>query len=114
MTDPKNTDDIIFTTDPEGRTRIEDRPSQDAPGPHVIQDMSFSTHILSLNAMALMHLGEVDGVPEIDRDLSAAEHLIDTLKMLTQKTTGNLTPQEKQLLDTLMYDLQVKFLKAQT
>ena len=112
MTDHKNTEDMIFKTDPQGRTRIEDRPSQDLPGPQVLQDMSFSTHVLSLNAMALMHLGEVDGVPETERDLDAAEHIIDTLKMLIQKTTGNLTPQEKQLLDTLMYELQIKFLKA--
>ena len=103
----------VFQTDPQGRTRVgdEDLEQSDAiSGP--MQDMTFSTHILSLNAMALMHLGEVDGVPESERDLDAAEHVIDTLKMLQDKTAGNLNPDEDRLVATLLYDLKVKFVKA--
>ena len=112
MTDSKTQKNRIFKTSPDGQTRIEDRPDSGDVRPGTLQDMSFSTHILSLNAMALMHLGEVDGVPFDERDLDAAQHIIDTLKMLQEKTEGNLTDHEAHLLKTLIYDLHVKFLKA--
>ena len=74
--------------------------------------MSFATHILSLNAMALMHLGEVDGMSESERDISAARHVVDTLVMLEDKTRGNLTPDESGLLTAVIYDLRVKCLNT--
>tara|TARA_B100001093_G_C26528097_1_gene884772 strand:+ start:88 stop:318 length:231 start_codon:yes stop_codon:yes gene_type:complete len=72
--------------------------------------MDFSTHILSLNAMALLHLGDVDGIAEDERDVGAAAHIIDTLKMLKEKTANNLNASEEKLLDTLLYELKVKYL----
>ena len=108
-------DPRIFKTGPDGKTRIEDSPSAAPRGEsRPMQDMAFSTHILSLNAMALMHLGEVDGVPETERDLEAAQHIIDTLEMLKRKTSGNLNAQETKLLDSAVYDLKVKYLKARS
>jgi hypothetical protein len=82
MTDSKTSKERIFQTSPDGQTRIGNRPSSDDARPGALQDMSFSTHILSLNAMALMHLGDVEGVSFDERDLDAAQHIIDTLKML--------------------------------
>ncbi len=79
-----------------------------------LQEMTFSTHILSLNAMALMHLGllgEGDDLPRPDRD--AARHVIDTLAVLRDKTRGNLTDTEQKLIDGLVYDLRVKFVETQ-
>ena len=112
MSDDNHPTDRIFQTDPDGRTRIEDRPSASGALNDGLQDMNFSTHILSLNAMALMHLGDVEGVPVDHRDREAAQHIIDTLKMLQAKTAGNLTEHEEQLLKTLLYDLHVKYVKA--
>ncbi|MCB9524851.1 MAG: DUF1844 domain-containing protein [Myxococcales bacterium] len=74
--------------------------------------MSFSTHIMSLNTMALMHLGAIDGGPELPVDLEAAQHLIDTLIMLREKTQGNLEPAEEKFLDSVLYDLRMKFVQA--
>ena len=110
MGDSKSSEKRIFHTGPDGKTRIEDV-RKDAPtdaDQGDLQDMSFATHVLSLNAMALMHLGEVDGMAEADRDLSAARHVIDTLVMLEEKTKGNLTDDESGLLTAILYDLRVK------
>lgn len=76
-----------------------------------LREMTFSTHLISLNAMALMHLGEVEGVAESERDLEAAQHVIDTLAILGQKTRGNLTAEEERLLGAILYDLRMKFLR---
>ena len=102
----------VFATGPDGQTRITDRPSVDHDARRPLQDMDFSTHILSLNAMALLHLGDVDGISEDARDIDAAAHIIDTLKMLKAKTSNNLNSSEEKLLDTLLYDLKVKYLQA--
>lgn len=96
--------------------RIVDAPPTADDGPEALkhrtlEEMTFSTHVISLNAMALMHLGEMEGLPEAERDLEAARHTIDTLVMLRQKTRGNLTLEEDKLLDSVLYDLRMKFLR---
>ena len=48
-----------------------------------------------------MHLGVVDSLAESERDQQAARHIVDTLQMLKQKTTGNLASDEQSLLSTL-------------
>ena len=102
----------VFSTDPDGQTRITDRPSVDQEVSRPLQDMDFSTHILSLNAMALLHLGDVDGIAQEERDIEAAAHIIDTLAMLKAKTVNNLNASEEKLLDTLLYELKVKYLQV--
>jgi hypothetical protein len=37
--------------------------------------------------------------------------LIDTLSMLKEKTVGNLTEQESMLLESSVYELQVKYVQ---
>jgi hypothetical protein len=75
--------------------------------------VDFSTFALSLGSSALMHLGEVegpDGAPHTD--LSLAKHTIDILAMLVDKTRGNLSPPEEQLLAGLVYDLRLRYVEA--
>lgn len=86
--------------------------SEPDPKSRTLQAMTFSTHVMSLNTMALMHLGAIDGGPELPVDLEAAQHLIDTLAMLRDKTLGNLDPAEEKLLDSVLYDLRMKFVQA--
>jgi len=45
-------------------------------------------------------------------DLEQARDAVDLLVMLRTKTEGNRTPQESQLLDEILYDLQVRFVRA--
>ena len=39
--------------------------------------------------------------------------MIDILAMLEQKTRGNLTAQERSLLEQVLYDLRMRFVAAQ-
>ena len=113
----------IFRTGPDGETVVDEEsasststePSNQAPSAddaRSLQAMTFSTHILSLNAMALMHLGELPGVPSAERDHDAARHIIDTLLILQEKTQGNLSEEEEKLIGSLVYDLRMKFLRG--
>jgi len=62
----------------------------------------------------LIHLGEAEppGEGSPHRDLSMAKHTIDLLDMLREKTRSNLSPEEDKLLDTLLYDLRLRYVEA--
>jgi len=75
--------------------------------------ITFSTFILSLNTAALVHLGELpDPVTNKKQvNLTLAKHTIDTLEMLKEKTKGNLTFEEEKLLQSILYELKLKYVK---
>ena len=90
----------------------------DAPGPDKrggkLSKIDFSTFILSLSTSALYQMGLVDGpeggrVDEPNRAL--AQQTIDSLEMLRDKTGGNLDEDERKLLDSLLYELRMQFVK---
>lgn len=82
--------------------------------PAALPPVDFGTFVLSLGSSAIMHLGEI-GHPdsgEVAKDLRMAKHTIDLLSMLEEKTKGNRTPQEDKLLESLLYDLRLRFVDA--
>jgi hypothetical protein len=46
-------------------------------------------------------------------DLAAAGQMIDILTMLEEKTRGNLTMEERQLVETVLYELRLRFIEVQ-
>lgn len=76
--------------------------------------MDFSGFILSLNASALIHLGEIPDPHSKKREVNipAAKHTITILELLAEKTEGNLTEEEKQLLDDMIYNIRMKYVKS--
>ena len=76
--------------------------------------MTFEALIFSLSTTALLQLGMAPH-PETgkqEKDLPGAKHTIDLLEMLQQKTHGNLTADEGQLLEECLYDLKMTYVKA--
>ena len=75
---------------------------------------SFPSLLVGLATSALMHLGESPeaGTGPAKIDLSAAKQAIDLLGVLKTKTQGNLEGEEEALLETLLYDLRLKYVKA--
>ncbi len=45
-------------------------------------------------------------------DLGRARDAIDVLALLREKTSGNRTQQESRFLDEILYDLQMRFVRA--
>jgi len=83
-------------------------------GKCVLPEVTFTTFVMSLNTAALYHFGELAD-PETgktNRDLMLAKHTIDTLGLLKEKTAGNLTGDEINLLETVLYDLKLRFVNA--
>jgi hypothetical protein len=76
--------------------------------------VDFTTFVLSLGSSALMHLGDVERpqTGKVEKDLALAKHTIDLLSMLQDKTKGNLTAQEAQLLESLLFDLRLRYVSA--
>ena len=84
--------------------------SPDAPDAAI----NFSTFVLSLSTQALAHLGEIPNPIDnsVATDLAAARHMIDLLAMLRDKTKGNLDPAEQSMLDTILYDLRMRYVES--
>jgi hypothetical protein len=70
--------------------------------------------VLSLGSSALLHLGELErpGAAGPEKNLPMAKHTIDILGMLHEKTRGNLTPAEEKLMESLLYDLRLRYVEA--
>jgi len=85
-----------------------------APGREEDYAASLSTLIISLAAGAQTGLGiaphPMSGKTEIN--LAAAKQSIDLLGVLSDKTKGNLTAEEEQLLQVLLHDLRMRYLEA--
>ena len=83
-------------------------------GKCVLPDVTFAAFIMSLNTSALFHLGEIaDPVSgEKVKDLTLAKHTIDTLKLLQDKTKGNLSAEEKGLLEDILFDLKMRYVRV--
>ncbi len=78
-----------------------------------LPEITFATFIISLNASALVNMGMMnDPVSNTQSvNLPVAKQTIDTLSMLERKTEGNLTPEEKQLLTNILYELKINYVK---
>jgi len=48
---------------------------------------------------------------EEERELMVARQTIETLEMLREKTRGNLSEEERELIDSLLYDLRMRFVE---
>ena len=77
-------------------------------------EVSFGAFVVSLAASAAMHFGDVpgpDGQP-LEADLDGAGQLIDILSMLQEKTKGNLSEDEEQLVSNVLFELRMRYVEA--
>lgn len=72
---------------------------------------SFEMLITTLATEALVALGQVPHPVTNKAELQRnhAQYLIDTLDVLRQKTKGNLSPQEQQLIDDVLHQMRMLF-----
>lgn len=76
-----------------------------------IPPIDFNILILSLSTSALMQLGEGPDHESTEPDLNLARQTIDLLGVLEEKTRGNLTGEEERLLQQILTDLRVRFVR---
>jgi hypothetical protein len=78
-------------------------------------DLSFTAFVVSLASSAAIHFGDLPDpstgqVAEVNLD--GAAQMIDILALLEEKTRGNLTMEERQVLEQVLYELRLRFVEA--
>lgn len=75
--------------------------------------VSFSSFVVSLASSAMVNLGEIpDPVTnKAAESLPIARQTIDLLGILEEKTKGNLDEEEARLLESVLYDLRLRFVQ---
>ena len=78
------------------------------------EELTFSTFILSLTTSVLLNMGELPDplTNQKQVNLPLAKQTISLIEMLKEKTKGNLAGEEESLMDQVLYDLRVKYIKA--
>ncbi len=93
--------------------KAEDSKPDQATASPPMPEINFATFVVSLNASALLHLGAIEdpNTGQTDKNLPMAKQTIDILSMLEEKTAGNLTKDEENLLKNILYDLRIIYVK---
>jgi hypothetical protein len=77
-------------------------------------EASFSILTMSIASSAAMSLGLAPNPQsgQVEKDKNLAKFNIDLLVILQEKTKGNLNDEEKRFLDSIVTDLQMKYLQG--
>jgi len=101
-------------TQPEPARPAPETPQSSRPTETAAQEVvTFSTFVLGLSTQALSLLGEIPDphTGQVARDLGGAKQLIDILGILREKTRNNLAHGEETLLDSILYDLRMRYVE---
>jgi hypothetical protein len=77
--------------------------------------LSFTAFVLSLASTAAIHFGDLPDPASgqaTEPNLDGAAQMIEILSLLEQKTKGNLTAEERQVLEQVLYELRMRFVEA--
>lgn len=100
---------------------IKEKPEAGSPDADAARDrmaaplpmIDFSTFVMSLNASALVHMGVIEDpmTGQKTKNLPLGKQTVDMLRMLQEKTRGNLTAEEEKLLQGILYDLKIAYVR---
>ena len=79
------------------------------------EPLSFTAFVLSLASTAAIHFGDLpDPVSgeQAELNLDGAAQMIEILALMEQKTRGNLTAEEREVLNQVLYELRLRFVEA--
>lgn len=69
-------------------------------------------NMLAMQAAVSLSGFQLQSGEQAPPDLPMARHLIDLLEVLDGKTKGNLTPEEKTILDGVLYEMRMRYVQA--
>jgi hypothetical protein len=77
--------------------------------------LTFTAFVISLATTAAIHFGDLPD-PALNEpaevNLEGARQMIEVLSLLDVKTRGNLTAEERQVLEQVLYELRMRFVEA--
>jgi hypothetical protein len=88
-----------------------EKPKEDAAPSAAEPQLDFFNYIASLGFQTMIFLGEMPNpvTNQTEKNLKQAKFLIDTLIILRDKTKGNLSKEEDDLLNGSSYELQLRY-----
>lgn len=80
---------------------------------YALPQIDFSTFVLSINSSALVQLGLIEdpSTGQKTKNIPLAKQTIDILGMLEEKSAGNLTEDEENILKNILYELRMLYVK---
>jgi hypothetical protein len=78
------------------------------------EQLSFTAFVISLATTAAIHLGDlVDPATkeQAEPNLEGAAQMIEILGLLEEKTKGNLSAEERQVLEQVLYELRLRYVE---
>lgn len=93
----------------------EKRDKEESPAEQPVEqtpDFAFFVTTLSLQASMALGLMPNPVTNKVEENLTQAKLIIDTLAMLKEKTQGNLSTEEDSLLDGILYELRMHYVRA--
>jgi len=96
--------------DRHSETKGSDTQQETAPFP----ELDFASFILSLATTVQVSLGVIPN-PQTNlqaQNLPAAKQIIDIINMLREKTKGNLSKDEQALIDSILYNLRMHYIRT--
>lgn len=93
-------------------TRQEEK-TQETGTEQSFPELNFATFVFSLGTSAMYHFGDFPDpvTKKAERNLEAAKQTIDILGILKDKTKGNLNDEEDRLLESLLYELRIRYVR---
>jgi len=93
-----------------GEFQGEGSPEQEA----VLPEINFINFLFSISTSALIQLGEIEDPisQQTVKNFPLAKQTIDLIGMLKEKTEGNLTSDEAKLIENILFDLRMRYVKA--
>lgn len=75
------------------------------------QEINFGLFLSSLMIEGLIALGEVENpvTKKKETNMGQARYVIDVMSMLQEKTKNNLTPEEKNAVEQILYELRMRY-----
>jgi len=106
----KEEGDLKVKEEKGGESQGKDSPEQDA----VLPEINFVNFLFSISTSALIQMGEIEDPvsQQTVKNLPLAKQTIDLIGMLKEKTKGNLTPDEAKLMENILFDLRMRYVKA--
>jgi hypothetical protein len=97
---------------PEGEARphsASERAGSPGPPPRI----DFSSLVFLYVQTALVHLGELEepGKETVAVNVDAARQMIDIIELLRDKTRGNLSSEEEQYVEKMLFDLRMLYIQ---
>jgi hypothetical protein len=80
-----------------------------------MSELSFAAFVVSLATTAAIRLGDMADPATGERlepNLEGAAQMIAILTLLEEKTRGNLTAEERQMIEQVLYEVRVRFLEV--